>query len=198
MHMYNEAIAELRRAVELSGDNTAFDSQLAYAYAISGQTEDAIKIVKGLEVRPDRSSSTDPHIVLIYAGLGDHGRAMRWLNKAYQARFNPSIPHAVGFRSSAVRPSVSGSPASYRPASRSCAHSIDRPVVTQSREDRTHRLGVPTCSRVYSRTNGETFITASGQHRGWTVMSASFMGLSLGQRISTAPNRRGCAQPPSA
>jgi TolB-like protein/DNA-binding winged helix-turn-helix (wHTH) protein len=90
-HMYNEAIAALRRAIELSGDNTAFDSQLAYAYAISGRTEEAIKIVKDLEVRPGRSSSTDPHLALIYVGLGDHDQAMMWLNKAYQARFNPSI-----------------------------------------------------------------------------------------------------------
>jgi TolB-like protein/Tfp pilus assembly protein PilF len=90
-HMYTEAIAELRRAIELSGGNTAFDSKLAYAYAISGRTEEAIKIVKDLEVRQGRPSSTDPHIALIYVGLGDHDQAMSWLNKAYQARFNPSI-----------------------------------------------------------------------------------------------------------
>ena len=90
-HMYTEAIGELRRAIELSGGNTAFDSKLAYAYAISGRTEEAIKIVKDLEVRQGRPSSTDPHIALIYVGLGDHDQAMSWLNKAYQARFNPSI-----------------------------------------------------------------------------------------------------------
>jgi hypothetical protein len=28
---------------------------------------------------------------LIYVGLGDKDEAMIWLNKAYQARFNPSI-----------------------------------------------------------------------------------------------------------
>jgi hypothetical protein len=30
-------------------------------------------------------------LALIYVGLGDNDRAMVWLNKAYQARFNPSI-----------------------------------------------------------------------------------------------------------
>jgi TolB-like protein/DNA-binding winged helix-turn-helix (wHTH) protein/Flp pilus assembly protein TadD len=90
-HMYTEAIAELRRAIELSGGNTAFDSLLAYAYAISGRTEEAIKMVKDLEVLQSRASSTDPHIALIYVGLGDHDRAMIWLDKAYQARFNPSV-----------------------------------------------------------------------------------------------------------
>jgi hypothetical protein len=28
---------------------------------------------------------------LIYVGLGEHDLAMSWLNKAYEARFNPSI-----------------------------------------------------------------------------------------------------------
>jgi TolB-like protein/Tfp pilus assembly protein PilF len=95
--MYNEAIAEIRRAIELSGGNTGFESKLAYAYAISGRTEEAIKIVKGLEAGENRSSSTDPHLALIYVGLGDHDQAMIWLNRAYQARFNPSILMRPGF-----------------------------------------------------------------------------------------------------
>jgi hypothetical protein len=31
------------------------------------------------------------NIALIYAGLGDNDQAMNWLEKAYDARFNPSI-----------------------------------------------------------------------------------------------------------
>ena len=31
------------------------------------------------------------NIALIYVGLGDRDQAMIWLDKAYQARFNPSI-----------------------------------------------------------------------------------------------------------
>jgi len=89
--MHDEAIAELRSAIELSGGNTAFVAQLAYAYAISGRTEEAMKIAKDLDARQDRPPSTDPHIALIYVGLGDHDQAMSWLNKAYQARFNPSV-----------------------------------------------------------------------------------------------------------
>jgi TolB-like protein/DNA-binding winged helix-turn-helix (wHTH) protein/Tfp pilus assembly protein PilF len=90
-HIYGEAITELQRAIELSGGNTAFVSLLAYVYAISGRTEEAIKMVKDLEVQQSRASSTDPYIALIYVGLGDHDQAMTWLDKAYQARFNPSI-----------------------------------------------------------------------------------------------------------
>jgi tetratricopeptide (TPR) repeat protein len=89
--MHTEAIASLQRAIELSRGNTAFESNLAYVYAVAGRTDEAIKIIKDLEGRPGRPASTDPHIALIYVGLGDRDQAMSWLNKAYEARFNPSI-----------------------------------------------------------------------------------------------------------
>jgi tetratricopeptide (TPR) repeat protein len=95
--MHEEAIAELQKATELSGGNAAFDSKLAYVYAIAGRMGEAMKIVKDLEARQGRPSSTDAHIALVYVGLGDHDRAISWLNKAYQARFNPSILMRTAF-----------------------------------------------------------------------------------------------------
>ena len=50
-----------------------------------------MKIVRDLESRQSQDSSTGASIALIYVGLGDNDRAMIWLTKAYQARFNPSI-----------------------------------------------------------------------------------------------------------
>jgi len=90
-HRHDEAIAEFRRAIELSGGNTTFESNLANAYAAAGLKEEAMRIVRELESRQSQGSSTDASIALIYVGLGDNDRAMVWLNKAYQARFNPSI-----------------------------------------------------------------------------------------------------------
>ena len=90
-HQHDEAIAEFRRAIELSGGNTTFESNLANAYAVSGRKDEAMKIVKDLETRLSQGSSTDASIALIYVGLGDNDRAMMWLNKAFRARFNPSI-----------------------------------------------------------------------------------------------------------
>ena len=101
-HKHDEAIAEFRRAIELSGGNTTFESNLANAYAVSGRKEEATKIVKDLETRHSQGSSTDASIALIYVGLGDNDRAMIWLNKAYQARFNPSILMRPAF--DALRP----------------------------------------------------------------------------------------------
>ena len=90
-HKQDEAIAEFRRAIDLSGGNPTFESNLANAYAVSGRKEEAMKIVRDLESRQSQDSSTDASIALVYVGLGDNERAMIWLNKAYQARFNPSI-----------------------------------------------------------------------------------------------------------
>jgi TolB-like protein/DNA-binding winged helix-turn-helix (wHTH) protein/Flp pilus assembly protein TadD len=91
MHMQSASIAELQKAVELSRGNTAFESNLAYAYAVSGRKEEAIGIVKDLESEEGRSSVADSNIAMIYVGLGNNDQAMIWLNKAYRARFNPSI-----------------------------------------------------------------------------------------------------------
>ena len=90
-HMYEEAIAELQRAIELSGGSAVFDSNLAYAYAASGRRDQALEIAKDLEARPSQGSAADANIALIFVGLGDNAQAMIWLNRAYQARFNPSI-----------------------------------------------------------------------------------------------------------
>ena len=90
-HMHDEAIAEFQRAIELSGHSGAFDSNLAYVYAVSGRKEEAIKMVKSLEARQDQNPSADANVALVYVGLGDRDQAMIWLNKAYEARFNPSI-----------------------------------------------------------------------------------------------------------
>ena len=90
-HMYNEAIEEFQRAIQLAGDNEIFKANLAYAYAVSGKQEEALKMVKDLEDQQNPNSSADANIALIYVGLGDLDQAMIWLEKAYQARFNPSI-----------------------------------------------------------------------------------------------------------
>ena len=87
----NEAIVEFRKAIALSGHSGAFDSNLAHAYAISGQKDEATKILAELAATSDKNHSADANIALIYVGLGDNDQAMMWLEKAYEARFNPSI-----------------------------------------------------------------------------------------------------------
>jgi TolB-like protein/DNA-binding winged helix-turn-helix (wHTH) protein/Flp pilus assembly protein TadD len=87
----DEAIAEFLKAIEISGHSAVFDSNLAYAYAISGRRDEAIKIAGELEARHALNPVAAANIALIHVGLGDQDTALSWLNKAYDARFNPSI-----------------------------------------------------------------------------------------------------------
>ena len=90
-HMHDEAIAEFKRAIDISGHSNAFDSNLGYAYAVSGRREEATKMLEELEARHDRNPSVAADIALIDVGLGDLDEAMSWLNMAYEGRFKASI-----------------------------------------------------------------------------------------------------------
>jgi TolB-like protein/DNA-binding winged helix-turn-helix (wHTH) protein/Tfp pilus assembly protein PilF len=90
-HQYEAAIAEFQQAIKLSGHLAAFDANLAHVYALAGRKADALKIVNDFEARPDLNPTANASIALIYVGLGDLDQAMNWLNKAYDARFNPAI-----------------------------------------------------------------------------------------------------------
>ena len=96
-NMHAEAIAEFQKAIALAGHSVALDSNLAYAYARSGRNAEAKSIIKDLEAQRDKNPSADANIALVYVGLGDQDQAMVWLNKAYEARFNPSILLRPGF-----------------------------------------------------------------------------------------------------
>jgi TolB-like protein/DNA-binding winged helix-turn-helix (wHTH) protein/Flp pilus assembly protein TadD len=96
-HMHDRAIAEFQKAIEISGHSGVFDSNLAYVYAVLGRKEEAIKIAKDLEAQHDQNPSAEANIALIYVGLGDQDQAMLWLNRGYEARFNPSILLRPGF-----------------------------------------------------------------------------------------------------
>ena len=88
---YQTAIAEFQKAIELSGHLAAFDANLANAYAVSGRRAEATAIARDLEARSQLNPSADANVALIYVGLGDWDQAMLWLNKAYDARFYPTI-----------------------------------------------------------------------------------------------------------
>jgi TolB-like protein/DNA-binding winged helix-turn-helix (wHTH) protein/Tfp pilus assembly protein PilF len=90
-HMYDEAIAEFQTAIELGGASGAFQSNLGYAYAVSGRKEEAQEIIDNLESRRAQNQSIDADIALIYAGLGNADEAIIRLNKAYYGRFKASI-----------------------------------------------------------------------------------------------------------
>lgn len=85
---YKEAIEEFKKASELSGGSVPSTADLAYAYAVSNQTDQAMSILNELQVRATHNAS---EIALVHVGLGQKDEAMKWLEKAYADHFNPSI-----------------------------------------------------------------------------------------------------------
>jgi eukaryotic-like serine/threonine-protein kinase len=84
--MYKEAIAEIQKAVELSGQSTLWVSTLASTYGRAGRRDEAIKILNQLKARSKREFVSPDLFALVYSGLGDKGQAFVWLEKAYVDR----------------------------------------------------------------------------------------------------------------
>ena len=96
-HLHHEAVVELQKAVQLSGGGSTCIANLARAYVASGQKSEAVKLLDDLK---NRSTTGDPkasEIAVIYVALGDADQAMNWLEKGYEARFNPSVLLRPGF-----------------------------------------------------------------------------------------------------
>jgi Flp pilus assembly protein TadD len=96
-HMYDDAVAELRKAVQLSGDSPTCLANLARAYALSGKRREAESLLSDLKKRSDPGDSHAAEIATIYASLGDTDDAMTWLEKGYEERFNPGVLLRPGF-----------------------------------------------------------------------------------------------------
>jgi tetratricopeptide (TPR) repeat protein len=83
---YQEAVSELVRARELSEFNSEIFALLGRAYAVSGNTREARKVLSELEEHERHGYVSPYNIATIYAGLGETGEAVQWLEKGYEAR----------------------------------------------------------------------------------------------------------------
>jgi tetratricopeptide (TPR) repeat protein len=81
--MFTEAVRSVQRAVELerSGYNLA---QLALVYAMSGQRDEAFKILEEVQSVQQAEQLAPYEFALIYTALGDVDEAFKWLEKSYQ------------------------------------------------------------------------------------------------------------------
>lgn len=82
IEMYEQAIAAFQQAITLSEGSLFSVAQLGHAYALSGRSEEARKVVEDLQVRLNREYL----IAWVYAGLGEKDQAFKWLEKAYEER----------------------------------------------------------------------------------------------------------------
>ena len=95
--MNEEAVAELLKAVRLSGGSPTCIASLARAYAASGKKSEAVKLLSDLKQHSIPSYSAASEISVIYAAPGNKDQAMNWLEKGYEERCNPSVLLRPGF-----------------------------------------------------------------------------------------------------
>jgi TolB-like protein/DNA-binding winged helix-turn-helix (wHTH) protein/Flp pilus assembly protein TadD len=96
-HMFDEAVAELQKAIKLSGGSPTFTANLARAYAAMGRRNEAIELLDDLRKHSSAGYSRVSEIAAVYVALGDSDRAMIWLEKGFEERFNPSVLLRPGF-----------------------------------------------------------------------------------------------------
>ena len=83
--MYKEGIAELQKAVALDSAPERWDRypMLAYAYAVSGKRDEALKILAEQKRLAKQRYIGAYNFAIIYTGLGDKDQAFEHLNKSF-------------------------------------------------------------------------------------------------------------------
>jgi tetratricopeptide (TPR) repeat protein len=79
--MYAEAIGEIEKAMELSGDRVKL-AALGRAYAAAGRKEEAVQVIGELKDLSKERYVTPYAFTLIYASMGENDEAMTWLRQA--------------------------------------------------------------------------------------------------------------------
>jgi eukaryotic-like serine/threonine-protein kinase len=86
-----KAIAEYRKAVELSGGDSDTRAALAHAYVAAGRRPEAETILREM-LRASQTGYVAPYMIgSIYAGLNDKDRAFEFLERSFQER-SPDVP----------------------------------------------------------------------------------------------------------
>lgn len=81
---YDEASADLKKAVELSGGAAYYLSFLGYCEAVAERRESALRILRELEGKYAGGEASGLHVAGVYAALGDKDQAFAWLEKGFQ------------------------------------------------------------------------------------------------------------------
>ncbi len=82
-----EAIREFQHALELSGaEDTDIQLDLGFACAVSGQREEARRILVKLEQMHQQGVAPSASVAILYGALGETSEAFAWLEKAYEER----------------------------------------------------------------------------------------------------------------
>jgi tetratricopeptide (TPR) repeat protein len=81
-----QAVSELQTAVKLSGGSTQSIAALAHAYAVSGNTSEALAIANRLKALSTSKFVSSFEFALIYSGLRNRDEAFKWLERSREER----------------------------------------------------------------------------------------------------------------
>jgi tetratricopeptide (TPR) repeat protein len=81
-----EALAEMKKSVELSNRSNSTLSYQGYVSALLGNRKEALDVIRELEERYEKHHEGGRDIAAVYAGLGERDQAFAWLEKDFQAR----------------------------------------------------------------------------------------------------------------
>jgi TolB-like protein/Tfp pilus assembly protein PilF len=84
--MFEEAIKELQKAIELSGGSASMTALVGHVHAVSGQRDKALEVLKELKEKSEREYVPSYYFVLVYLGLDEKDQAFKWLKRAYKER----------------------------------------------------------------------------------------------------------------
>jgi TolB-like protein/Flp pilus assembly protein TadD len=85
---FNLARAELQKAVELSHNSPLMISALAHADALSGNQEEALRLLQQLMAQSRKKYVSPFYVAVVYIALGKTETAMDWMEKAFADRSN--------------------------------------------------------------------------------------------------------------
>jgi tetratricopeptide (TPR) repeat protein len=83
---YDEAVAELKKSIPLSGESPNEPVELARAYALSGRRDEARKILEELKSLSARKQVAPSVLAAIYGALGDKAQAFELFERVFKER----------------------------------------------------------------------------------------------------------------
>jgi eukaryotic-like serine/threonine-protein kinase len=83
---HDEALAELQKAVDFSGRQARYLTDLAVCYAVADDGAIARTILQELQEKYKRGEALGQHLASVYASIGDKEGAFAWLEKDFEAR----------------------------------------------------------------------------------------------------------------
>lgn len=86
LNNHAEGLVALERAVALSPGDTLWLAQLGEAHALAGNAERASAILQELEAQSRTRYVAPYHLAYVHTGLGQHDRAIDYLEQAYEQR----------------------------------------------------------------------------------------------------------------